>query len=299
MTEEVVTEQTQDQIDQQEQSDFDKGYGKAPEQSAPEQKAEDKTDDTATQGETREVKAEEPGEAAPLIGGLTEEQWNAQIAKAIGPVREALAAENRKNFGQIGELNKAIKELREGLAAGKPSRKITADLLKRVNEELPGLGEALASDLSEILGAAEEKKDDAQASGQAFNEEKYFAEKVAPAIAKATADADRKAQAGLLEYIHPDYAQVVNSEPFKAWLATKTPQEQQAMLGAERAIEAAKAVSDFKAWAEKSKKTKETQQKRISAAVTPRGVPGDGPVSKDDEEAGFNEGWKKASRSYA
>lgn len=120
-------------------------------------------------------------------------------AAASGPdpsVKAYMDGEVRKVHNKIGELNRTIQDLAKSLATSKTpaARKaITAEMLKEVNDELPGLGDALAKSLGRIFdspeGTAEmlQAKAAAEAKGQEFDPEKYFAEKVAPALKDAEA----------------------------------------------------------------------------------------------------------------
>lgn len=306
MTEEAI-QQTQE-TEQQAEADFNQGFSKAPEQSAPDANAEVKTGDaTAKDAETvtgdsaaKEVKAEVPAEKPALIAGMTEADWNAAVAKAAGPLAEKLQADIRKNFGQIGEMNRVLQEVKQGLSAGRgPGRKITADLLKRVNEELPGLGDALAQDLSAILGGAEEAQANAEAKGQSFNAEDFYAKKVLPALQEAEARQNERAELRIVKSIHRDFDTVVKSPEFGAWVKTLPADRQKEVLESKDGFVAADAVTEFKSSAEKAKKDQQKKSNRLEAAVTPRGVPNAGaPSTDEDPEAEFNSGFKKAGRKF-
>lgn len=262
-----------------------------------EAKPEEKPADTpAPKPEEKTPPVEEP-----RIAGMTEAELKAALAKG-GEAKALVETEVRKVFGKLGEITRTIQDLQKNLSAGgsKAGRKITADLLKRVNDELPGLGDALAQDLSEILGGgAEEAKTAAEQKGQQFDEAKYHAEKVAPALAALEARISteaEKAQLELVTYIHSDFETVVQSDDFKKWLDTLAQKRRDEVLGSPRAIVAAQAVTDFKAWKEKAAKEAQKQKNRLEGAITPRGGGAPPSPQQPDEEADFTAGFKKAVR---
>ena len=275
---------------------FSAGYDTAP------------ADDAAP--EASPVEGAEPvaAEAAPevaapvLIGGMTEEDWNAAVAKAAGPLVEQARAESRKNFGQIGDLNRTIQELKAQIAAGGSSasrKKLTAEALKRVNEELPGLGDALAQDLAEFLDSpavqaeAEKAKDAAEAKGQTFDSEAFFAQKIGPALQDMEARANERAELRIVKTMHRDFETVVRSPEFAGWLGTLPPEEQTRIRESDDGFVAADAVTDFKAWREKAKQQKQNKQARLEGAIPAKGTAQTGHVS-NDEDAEFERGFKAA-----
>lgn len=297
MTEEV----TQQQQDQAAEQDFAKGFGEARVEETPaktdkpEANVEAKPQESAAE---KPAQAETPAEEKPtLVGGLTEEEWNARAAKAAGV--EELRSEIRKNFGQIGEVKRTLEDLSKKLAAGTATRKITKEALKRVNEELPGLGDALAADLSELLGTAEAAQEKAEAQGKAFDPDAYFAEKLAPALQQLEARANEKAELRIVKSIHRDFETVVKSQEFAGWLKTLPEEKQKEFRDSEDGFVAADAVTEFKDWTAKQKKVAEKKQTRLEAAVTPQGAAkGHEPITQD-EDALFEKGFKTAGNRYA
>ena len=310
-------EQTQqaEQAEEQAEADFAKGFGAAPVEPAPAQetltdKEDAKTEESAKPA-TEEPKKDDAPAEGPRIAGMTEAEFNAAVAKGVSPVVEEMRKEIRKNFGQIGDLNRIINELKTARASTPAAaRKFTADMLKRVNEELPGLGAALAEDLSEILGGAEKAQDKAEAQGKPFDQQKYHEETVVPELHKLRRDMEVK----LLKYAHPDYLTVVYADPaerkwtpeFAAWVAAQPADKQEIIANSDDATEVAAYITEYKAHAEKARKEaekakleKERKDKRLEEAVMPEGS-GAPPASQtNDEEADFEKGFKKASKGYA
>lgn len=283
---------------------FAAGYDAAPAPAATE--AQPAGNAASTDGQDK-AQAKAPAEPAPaqpvLIGGMTEADWNAAVAKAAGPLVEKALAENRKNFGQIGELKTTLKTLQDKLqAGGTPAarRKLTADALKRVNEELPGLGDALAQDLSEFLDspavAAEAaiEKANAEAKGQTFDPEAFFTNKIGPALTELEARANERAELRIVKSIHRDFDTVVKQPEFVEWLGTLPVEEQTRIRESDDGFVAADAVTAFKDAMAKRDKGRGKNQARLEEALTPSGdrQPSNRLIN-DDEEADFEKGFKQ------
>jgi hypothetical protein len=284
---------------EQDDAAFAAGFDAAPAQAATEQ--EPVADAGQTQGsESKEIEPVAPAKPV-LIGGMTEEAWNAAVAKAAGPLVEQARAESRKNFGQIGELKTTIKTLQEKLqAGGTPAarRKLTAEALKRVNEELPGLGDALAQDLSEFLDSpavaaeAATEKAVAEAKGQTFDAEAFFTNKIGPALESLEARANERAELRIVKSIHRDFDAVVKSPEFVAWMGTLPEERQTEIRESTDGFVAADAVSEFKGFRDKAKQVKQKNQNRLEAGLTPSGDKQPASHIANDDEADFERAFK-------
>lgn len=295
-------QQTPEQIAAADEVSFSKGYTKAlgeqPSTEAPE-KGDLKTDAPAEAKTEAGTSAAPPAATPepPKVFGFTEAEFKAEMAKAgtAGTIR--VNEEVRKVYSKIGEINRTVQELSKNLSAGKTGRKITAEALKRVNDELPGLGQALAEDLSEILGGAAPAEAAAAAQGQSFDLEKYHAEKLAPAlqamearIGKATEDA----QIELLTYMHVDYEAFLKTDDFKAWLQTLPADRKEFIVQSPRAVVAGAAITEAKKWSEDKRKADAKAKIKLEAAITPKGT-GSAPAQHvTDDETSFSKGYKRA-----
>lgn len=292
-------------------AEFSKGFDKAqgeklsPETKTPEKKVEAAPAAAATETTpASEVKTEvKTGETpaqnkGPLIAGMTEDEFKAALAKG-GQAKDHVDAEVRKVFSKIGEINRTVQELAKNLSAGKSGRKITAEALKRVNEELPGLGDALAQDLSEILGSTEVAQAAAEAKGQVFDPEAYHAEKLAPALQAMEAriaKVSEEAQTELLEFMHPDFESVLKGDDFKAWLLTLPEDRRKTVVESPRAVVAGKAITEFKTWKEAAAKEAAKKKSRLEGAVTPQGAGAPPSQRSQDDDADFSAGYNKAAK---
>lgn len=292
-------------------ADFSKGFDKAqgdklsPDAKTTEKKVEQPAPAAAgnettsvTEVKTEVKTGEPPAPKGPLIAGMTEDEFKAALAQG-GQAKAHVDAEVRKVFSKIGEINRTVQELAKNLSAGKSGRKITAEALKRVNEELPGLGDALAQDLSEILGGTEVAQAAAEAKGQVFDPEAYHTEKLAPALQAMEAriaKVSEEAQTELLEYMHPDFETVLKTDEFKAWLLTLAEDRRKTVVESPRAVVAGKAITEFKEWREKAAKEAAKKKSRLEGAVTPQGTSGPPGQRSQDDDADFNAGFNRAKK---
>lgn len=210
-------------------------------------------------------------------------------------LKTALEQESRKLNGKIGELNGLIQGIRKDLPAGKAGRKITAEMLRRVDEELPGLGKAFAEDFAAIFDSAEANAPAAQAAaearGQSFDAEGYFSQKLAPALQAMEARMTEAAQAEMLEALQPGYEATVKKPEFAAWLKTLPAERQQTVLNSNRAVVAVNALKEFSEWVTKAEKDKARNKNRLEGAMTPRSGAGAHASPLEDDEAGFSQGF--------
>lgn len=243
----------------------------------------------------------EPAKAPVLIHGVPEEEWNAAVAKAAGPLVEAQKAEIRKNFGQIGELKKAIDALKGIIAAGGNTsrKKLTPEMLKRVNAELPGMGDAFAQDLAEFFDSpgvaadAAEAKAAAEAKGQTFDPDAFFNTKIGPALEQLEARTNERAELRIVKSIHRDFDQVMQSKEFSDWLGTLPEPERIRIRNSEEGVVAADAVTDFKAYRDAEAKKKQKGQARLAGAVPVNGDRQPREHLDQDEETQMAAGFKQ------
>ena len=298
----AVEQQTQNQAADEAEEAFSAGYGKPEAQATGEQQtAEGAT--TEQQGTEKAAAAPEKAPEPVLINGIPEAEWNAAVAKAAGPlVAQAQAqaqAEIRKNFGQIGEIKKTLQTLQASIAAGGSTasrKKLTAEALKRVNEELPGLGDALAQDLAEYLDSpavaadAATAKAAAEARGQAFDAEAFFNTKIGPALTSLEARANERAELRIVKSIHRDFDTVVQSKEFGEWLGTLPAEQAAHIRDSEDGFVAADAVTDFKAAQKAKAQTRVQNKNRLERAIPARGEGGAQGHANQDDVAAFAAG---------
>lgn len=172
---------------------------------------------------------------APLFAGMTEQQIKTMHATVTG-LDARIEKERQAIFSKVGELHrKTLEDIKQATKGGGKARQITAEMLKRVNEELPGIGEALAADLNEALNSSDmsEAQAEAQSQGKAFDPDAYFAEKLGPILQnmqKQTAEeqAQLRAEArqhAILDVKHEGWEDTIKTPEFMAWAHASGPTE--------------------------------------------------------------------------
>lgn len=213
------------------------------------------------------VVAAAPEVAAPVVEVAQPELTPAEIRAAVEKTRtfdEQLEKRAQLIFSKVGELHRNhLAEVQKALKAGGSSaRRINADALKKmvadINGELPGFGEIFERGLptvltEEIVAGAEQAQATAQAQGKPFDQEAYYAEKVAPALKELEARAAQQQarlmaearQYARLDAKHEDWESAINSPEFVTWAYRNgpTPEERQQQWQLEQSNPAAAATA--------------------------------------------------------
>lgn len=89
--------------------------------------------------------------------------------------------------------------------------------------------------------------------------------------------------------MHPDWAEVVNTDGYKAWLATQAPDVQQVARETVYARDLGQIIGAYKATAQKAQNQAKRQQ-RLEAALAP-GAVAQPPKVEPTEDENFHAGW--------
>lgn len=298
--------------------DFAAGFGKAqeakaistepPAQASSAQASEPAQSTEAQPSSDAQEPAQPAGESGPTEKTEAEqlrEFFAAELARRDQENKaalEALRADLRKNFGQIGEVKSTTAALRSEIAARNPSKLdpvLVEQLAKDADEELPGLGAVLKKHLPAMLqgnaGAVaqvtEAAKAAAQEQGTAFNPTEFYEKSIAPALAQLETRVNVAAELRVVKALHRDFDQVMKDPAFAAWIATLPAERQTYYRDSEDGLVAAEAITEFKAAKEAAAKDKDRKQNRLEAAVQPKGAPrqpAEPPNDDDDFLKGFS-----------
>lgn len=195
-----------------------------------------------------EPQPEPEPEQPKLIAGMTEEQ----IKELVSTV-EALKARESKIFGSFGSLKQTVDAMRQQQPS---SVSFSPDKLKRLSQEFPEIANILAEDLKEAIGPSQGVAPDLS----------QFESKIETRIAET----QRAYETKLLTVMHRDWKDVVASEEFSGWKETLDPKEREELDNSWDASYIGERISAFKDWKAKSQQTKQTNQKRLEAAVAPK-----------------------------
>lgn len=191
----------------------------------------------------------EPAEEVRLFAGYTEDELKKKLEKI-----EALEQRESKVFGSLGSLKQSLESLRSAQQEPRQTVKLSLDSLKRLNAEYPEMAKLLAEDLGEITAS-----DPAQV-------EQIVDQRVQTSLEKAKQAYEQR----FLTIQHPDWKKVVVAEDFIGWKESLPDEEKAAIDTSWDAEFIGAQISRFKEWKAQSSQTKQTNQRRLEAAVTPK-----------------------------
>jgi hypothetical protein len=230
--------------------------------------------------------------AAPSVQALasTLEDVRAQLKE----MRElgADAATVRKMHGEIGELNRTIKQIRSLQKAEAPADDEFAAALasaEKVAEEYPDIAGPLVKALKVLQARA-------QTPAPAAVEPETEPQQQEPTQANAQASAEdlrvvaaQEAAIRALDEVHPDRLKVKETPEFRTWFAAKPPEYQTKVNTSWNPAVVAQCFTDFKA----SLAARKSKQNRAEAAVQPTGTPQSSQPTVLPDEAGVERGYKR------
>jgi hypothetical protein len=219
----------------------------------------------------------EPEPEPPKLANLTDEQLTELLAKAAEV--DKLREQQSKVFGSLGSLKQSIDALRNQPRPTATAVQVTKANLSKLSEMFPEMAEALASDLSGVLqgGSAPDSTAMEQQLEQKFNQQ-----------LQAT---QMKFEKKVLTAMHPDWQEVVSSTEFSQWRDTLSDEAKQQLETTWDAEIVGSALSSYKDWKSKAVQGQQAKQRRLQAAITPRGS-AQAPVTTEDDA--FLMGFKKA-----
>jgi len=215
-------------------------------------------------------------EAPKLIAGYTEDE----VKKAFATIA-ALEQRESKIFGSMGSMKQSIESLRssqQAPAAAAPALNWGPDKLKRLSAEFPELAAILAQDLDGMSIAG------GQANPQQI--EQIVEQRIQTSLDKTS----QAYEAKFLAVQHPDWRKVVAAEDFVGWKETLAPEDKAELDASWDAEFIGEKISQFKEWKSKTSQTKQTNQRRLEAAITPKS--GNSPKPASTETDAFLSGFK-------
>lgn len=244
----------------------------------PEQGA--KSEDDAMQAGFDAVNGIEEPEPEPvpepkLIAGYTEDE----VKKAFATIA-ALEQRESKVFGSLGSMKQALDALKSAPQPSAPQpMNISVDRLKRMSAEFPEIANLLAQDLSEVM-----------TSGASANPQQI--EQIVEQRLKTSLDKSSQAyEARFLTVQHPDWRAIVKADDFVGWKEGLSPDEKAELDNSWDAELIGSRISQFKEWKSKTVQSKQTNQRRLEAAITPRGNSQPTPTASADDA--FVQGFRK------
>jgi hypothetical protein len=214
-----------------------------------------------------QAQAAKPDPTAVVTKQLEDLKAQVRELKASGADAETV----RKMHGDIGEINRTLKQLKALEKA--PADDELAAALKDA-ETVAGEYPELAGPLVKAIKAIQSRQPAAPET-----QETPAAQPVDVQAVRALAQQEAAIKA--LDEVHPDRHQIKESQEFKAWFASKPPEYQKKVTSSWNPAVVAEPFTDFKAYVAAQQRKKD----RLAAAVTPQGLPRSAPTAISDEEA--------------
>jgi len=209
------------------------------------------------------------------ISGLNEDQITALLAKAseVDSLKDELKHTRDQLFGKFGEINRSLLQLQQQEKESTDRLVLSADKFPRLNDEFPGLAEALAGDLSELNAVNMGGGDYAEAFE---NLRREYDDKILQATAETA-----------ITIMRPDWRSVIASPEFTLYKSQMPQEEREKFDSTWDPYYMADTIKQFDAWQGAAKKASSSKA-RLAEAVQPRGFANNSTVSDDDAfEAGF------------
>ena len=219
---------------------------------------------------------EPPAEPAPQTVVLTAEELADLKAKAAEI--DKLKEREQRIYGTLGSLKQSIDQLRNQPRPSATAVQVTKANLSKLSEMFPEMADALAQDLNGVLHTG--SVDPAQ-----------FEQAVENRLNERLQQTQQMFETKVLSVVHPDWRQIVPSEDFQRW-KQNLPEEVRTELDNSWDAEfIGSKLSEFKDWKGKATQGQQAKQRRLEAAITPRG---NAQMPAPTEDDAFLMGFKKA-----
>lgn len=210
------------------------------------------------------LKEEEPQpEPEPQTVTLTAEELADLKAKAAEI--DKLKEREQRIYGTLGSLKQSIDQLRNQPRPSATAVQLTKEKFAKLGQMFPEMAELLAEDLNGVLtGAGATPVDPAQF-------EQVVESKLNERLQQSQQAMQQQFEAKVLTVMHPDWRQVVPSEEFQKWKQS-LPEETKAELDNSWDAEfIGSKLTEFKDWKSKATQGQQAKQRRLEAAITPKG----------------------------
>lgn len=255
------------------------------------------TEESASDTDPEPEEANPPAEpAAPDTSALAHqlEDLKAQV-KALAE-RNADAETVRKMHGEIGNINRTLKQLKALEKADAPAEDEMVAALKDAEavaaeyEEIAGPMVRAIKALQARLPAPVVEQEEQQPAEEQGEEPDVVTRAEAARLAE---QARQEAAIEALNELHPDRLTVKESPEFKKWFATwKTPEYRSKVTTSWNPAVVAEPFTAFKAW----QQAQQRKQERLDAAATPQGSATRATPTTLPDEEGARIGYERARR---
>jgi hypothetical protein len=214
------------------------------------------------------------GEDEPIV--KVEDELKALKAKVAEISTGTDPQSVRKLHGEIGNINRTLKQLQSAKSTPANDDKLAA-ALKKVEEMANDYPEFAAPvlDALKVLGSKQELPD------------------LDERISKRLEEDRRAAAIEAIDEAHPDRHEIKDTPEFKAWFASKAPDYQERINTTWNPAVLSQCFTDFKKANEDARAARQKKQDRLAAAVTPKGSQAKAQPTTLPDDAGFARGYAK------
>lgn len=243
--------------------------------------------DTLTETPAAEPEAAQEVVEPPKLAAITEEDYQklkAELAE-VGQIKANYGKTFDKAFGKIGVIEQS---LNERLNAKPANVKFSPDAFKRLANNFPELSEALAEDLNEALQTQIQVTGNSQLDQSQIDQ--LVNQRLGSAITEIQTKVEQATETKLLTRQHRDWKEIVAKDEFKQWVTTQPHDFQKELADSWDSQFIGDAIDKFKARKPAVKAPQNTRQRRIEAAVMPRGTGGTSASTSelDEFESGYS-----------
>lgn len=268
----------QEQIDQQQISDdFNAGFNSVrPSDDYVPPEVKESTEQQAEPG-APEPEAQDPAPDAPndepRFAGFTEAEIKSLLERSTRV--DSIEDQLRKAHGKIGELNGTLQELKAHQSKPTPSAPaVDPEQMTEFETNFPefvAIADARAQRIAEQIMATQAPQGDPQ-----------------PDI---KVELQKEVQLGIMDAMYEDWRETVNTQDFKLWLTTQTPEVQHTYDVTWNARELGNIVTKFKDWQQTATDRASKSKQRLEGALLPDNKNSrvtHAPTAQDEFLAGFN-----------
>lgn len=266
-TEELTPEQEQAAMDEAFAAGFAEVRGEEPVKAEPEPAKE------AEPVEAEPPKEAEPEEDPELLQAVAEEgKPDPRLDQLLGRMAEIdkMRSGFDKLSGHVGTILQQLQELKTAPKAPEPElpkvdpkefAEAYPEFASYLRDQLATVAPSIPDEVVQRLAAAEQRG------------------------AELAAQLEERT----ITLMHPDWAEVVNADGYKAWLGGQPEELQKTARETPYATELGKVLTAYKS-AQKKAQTQQQRQQRLEAALPPSAVE-QPPKVQDTEEEAFASGW--------
>ena len=185
--------------------------------------------------------------------------------KAKAAEIDKLKEREQRIYGTLGSLKQSIDQLRSQPRPSATAVQVTKEKFAKLGQMFPEMAELLAEDLNGVLtGVGATPADPSQF-------EQTFDSKLTERLQQSQQAMQQQFEAKVLTVMHPDWRQVVPSPEFQQWKQS-LPEETRAELDTSWDAEfIGSKLNEFKDWKSKATQGQQAKQRRLEAAITPKG----------------------------